>query len=348
MQIFTPVWKDPKKREKALAWVEKQSGDSEKLLEAAMHSPMQDVGMAAAEKLTDQKLLYKLITAVGLDLYDWKGRNGIQRRNLALQKITDQTILRELAKQGYFCDNSRCAPDRLTDPGTLTEMLTDENFFTAEKQNTYAKTGLLAYALKTVLGTLGLNGALAVAAKLPYRDIAGMLVDRMTADFGMDAAEIAADPAFQPAVRIKAAVLLPDNSALYALARADEREIPLDFRCEAAKQITDQNLLAALIEEEMKRLENIPFTAVTEDAQKLLRAALKNVRDPQIRKRFCSLEGKDSELHTWETVSEREEFGWQGYQRIKNVYWTVRCVNCGIENEKHYFIPVSRSPEEEG
>ncbi len=58
MQIFTPVWKDTKKREKALAWVEKQSGDSEKLLEAAMHSPMQDVGMAAAEKLTDQKLLY--------------------------------------------------------------------------------------------------------------------------------------------------------------------------------------------------------------------------------------------------------------------------------------------------
>lgn len=90
MGLFGPAWIS-KDKNKALAAVETLS-DNNKLYSAAAKSPYSDVRYAAVKRMTDQHLLYKLVTAVYLNeqlYYD--------ESLAAVDNISDDQLLEQLA-----------------------------------------------------------------------------------------------------------------------------------------------------------------------------------------------------------------------------------------------------------
>ena len=103
MKLFEPIWKTNKreKLEEALAAV-REITDPGKLQEAALSAYFPEVRSAALERITDQKLLHKVILANDTDY---------EIRREAVRRISDPEVLTEIAmqRQAYPADGDAIA-----------------------------------------------------------------------------------------------------------------------------------------------------------------------------------------------------------------------------------------------
>ena len=168
MKLFEPIWKTNKreKLEEALAAV-REITDPGKLQEAALSAWFPEVRSAALERITDQKMLHKVILANETDY---------EIRRDAVRRISDPEVLTEIAmqRQAYPADGDAIA--MLSDQEQLRRIALSEQG--GEQDKAVYKIGD-----QGVLGEIAENAKKGSARKTAIRNItdAGILLDVMSA-----------------------------------------------------------------------------------------------------------------------------------------------------------------------
>ncbi len=167
MKFFEPIWKTNKreKLEEALAAV-REITDPGKLQEAALSAWFPEVRSAALERITDQKMLHKVILANETDY---------EIRREAVRRISDPEVLTEIAmqRQAYPADGDAIA--MLSDQEQLRRIALSEQG--GEQDKAVYKIGD-----QGVLGEIAENAKKGSARKTAIRNITdpGILLDVMS------------------------------------------------------------------------------------------------------------------------------------------------------------------------
>ncbi len=298
MGLFTPGWKNSDKR-KALQWIEKQPGNSRKLIDAARYAQNSEIRDAALDHITDQNLLIAVTNG--------DAQENFKRR--AILRVTDQALLEEAIR-----DYNEYAVLAVSDPLLLSKVAYPFPGF--YRQSCISSPGEDMLDRMKMQEIERNNSALAIekiadreellwlARNAGFWDAAERAAGKLVKLFPECAPEIAGDPNCLPGAREAAFNAITDPALLEELYWGEKDTI---LRGRMLERFSDQRFLTEVAER---------------DADRELRVrAASLVTDPEKRLEFC----RTLESHEWEYVKEtRDDCG-----DVVYIYDHYRCRFCG-------------------